>query len=191
MKNIENQTENCATESLCAGRRQFLTRTVAGGVAIALGGTTLLKVSRAADGAKGADGADGAPGANGTVGENGADGADGAPVGATVPVPGASDYELVVKPSEHPELAKVGGFVTLDTKAGKITVARVSETEFSAVGGVCTHKGGPIEYNSEEKQFFCPWHKSKFALDGAVTKGPAKIALQNYKEETAAVIKLS
>lgn len=171
MKNIETQTDNCATESLCAGRRQFLTRTVAGGVAVVLG-SAMLKVARAADGANKA-------------------GDDAAPVTATVPVPDASSYELVVKPSEHPELAKVGGFVTLDTKAGKITVARVSETEFSAVGGVCTHKGGPIEYNPDEKQFFCPWHKSKFALDGAVIKGPAKIALPSYKEETAAVIKLS
>lgn len=179
MKNTENQTEDGATESLCAGRRQFLMRTVAGGVAIALGGATLLKVSRAADGANGADGMDSA------------DGDDAAPVTAGVPVPDASNYELVVKPSDHPELAKVGGFVTLDTKVGKITVARVSETDFSAVGAVCTHKGGPIEYNADEKQFFCPWHKSKFALDGAVVKGPAKIALPSYKEETVAVIKLS
>ena len=122
--------------------------------------------------------------------------ADGPTVEADVPVPdgapGATEkaYELVVKPSDYPELEKVGGFVTLETKVGKIVVARVSETEFSAVGAVCTHKGGPIEYNADDKQFFCPWHKSKFDLDGAVIKGPAKIALPGYKEETAAVIKL-
>ena len=179
MKNIELKTADCGQKNECAGRRQFLTRTLAGGVAVVLGGAAFIQSSRA-DGAKAADGADGAKGEGGAPGE------------VEVSVPGdKANNELVVKPSDHPELEKVGGFVTLDTKAGKITVARVSETQFSAVGGVCTHKGGPIEYNPEEKQFFCPWHKSKFALDGAVVKGPAKVALPNYKEETAAVIKLS
>ena len=180
MKNIEIEAEatNCGPKPKpCSGRREFLTRTVIGGVAVVLGGATLLKAAHAAE-------------MNGADGGDGVDGADDGPVEAEVPVPVADENELVVKPSEHPELAKVGGFVTLDTNAGKITVARVSETEYSAVGGVCTHKGGPIEYNADEKQFFCPWHKSKFALDGAVVKGPAKIALTNYKEETAAVINL-
>ena len=172
MKNIELETADCGPANQCTGRRQFLTRSVAGGLAIALSGASLSRIARADDNDK-EDVA--AP--------------DAAPVAATAP--DASNYELVVKPSDHPELEKVGGFVTLDTKAGKITVARVSETEFSAVGGVCTHKGGPIEYNADDKQFFCPWHKSKFALDGAVIKGPARVALPSYKEETAAVVKLS
>lgn len=167
MKNTETEAADCGLNSECAGRRQFLTRSVAGGLAIALGGATLIKASRADDVA--------------------------APIGAApteAPTPDAKDYELVVKPSDHPELEKIGGFVILETKVGKITVARISETQFAAVGAVCTHKGGPIEYNAEDKQFFCPWHKSKFALDGAVVKGPAKAALPNYKEETAAVISL-
>ncbi len=165
MKNTEIETADCGPiNELCAGRRQFLTRSVAGGLAIALGGASVVTAARAAD-------------------EE--------PAEAEVPVPNAKDYELVVKPSEHPELEKVGGYVILETKVGKITVARVSETQFSVVGAVCTHKGGPINYDADTKQFFCPWHKSRFELDGAVAKGPAKEALPNYKEETAAVIKLS
>ena len=181
MKNteIEAATRGSAAErdakNECAGRRQFLTRSVAGGLAIALGSATLGKISRAAD-----DDID-----------NDADVAVADEAVPEMPATDAKDDELVVKPSDHPELEKVGGFVTLDTRVGKIIVARVSETEFSAVGAVCTHKGGPIEYNADDKQFFCPWHKSQFALDGAVIKGPAKEPLPNYKEETAAVIKLS
>lgn len=171
MKNTEIEAANCGPKSECAGRRQFLTRSVAGGLAIALGGATLLKTSRADD-----------------VADDAA-----TPPDAQVPAtaPDTTSDELVVKPSDHPELAKVGGYIMLDTKAGKITVARVSETEYSAVGAVCTHKGGPVQYNADDKQFFCPWHHSIFALDGSVIKGPAKIALPSYKEETAAVIKLS
>ena len=173
MKNTEPQAADCgpATQA-CAGRREFMTRSVAGGLAIALGGATLLSnvsVARAQN-----------------------------PVAADVPVPdetvlnvAAKAYELVVKPSDHPELQKVGGYVTLETKVGPIVVARVSETEFSAVGAVCTHKGGPVQYSADDRQFFCPLHKSKFDLQGAVVKGPAKVALPSYVEETVAVIKLS
>ena len=174
MKNIEIEAADCGQKSECANRRQFLTRSVVGGLAIALGGANLIQIARADD-------------------ENDKDNDDvAAPPAApnAAPAPNAKNYELVVKPSDHPELAKVGGFVMLDTNVGKITVARVSETQFAAVGAVCTHKGGPIEYNADEKQFFCPWHKSQFALDGSVLKGPAKVALPNYKEETAAVISL-
>ena len=182
MKNIELEAADCGPANNCAGRRQFLTRSVAGGLAIALG-ANLIASARADDD----DDKDDDKNGDDDKGDVAAVGA--APAAATPA--GASNYELVVKPSDHPELAKVGGFVMLDTKVGKITVARVSETEFSAVGAVCTHKGGPVEYNADDKQFFCPWHKSKFALDGAVVKGPAKVALPSYKEETAAVIKLS
>ena len=182
MKNIELEAADCGPTSECAGRRQFLTRSVVGGLAIALGGANLLKIARADD--------DGDKDGGDKDGDKDAVAApDAAPVAATAA--DAKDYELVIKPSDHPELAKVGGFVMLDTKVGKITVARVSETEFAAVGAVCTHKGGPVQYNPDGKQFFCPWHGSKFALDGAVVKGPAKVALPSYKEETAAVIKLS
>ena len=177
MKNTETEAANCGPKSECAGRRQFLTRSVAGGLAIALGGANLIAIARADDDDKD-DGKDD-------------DKDDVAATGQAPVAPSAKDYELVVKPSDYPALAKVGGFVRLDTKVGKITIARVSETEFSAVGAVCTHKGGPIEYSADDKQFFCPWHKSKFALDGSVIKGPAKVALPSYKEETAAVIKLS
>ena len=163
MKITEIERLECAADApksaACSGRREFLTRSVAGGLAIALGGASLVSAARADD-------------------EKDAEDTK------------AKAYELVVKPSDHPELQKVGGFVMLETKVGKVTVARVSETEFSAVGGVCTHKGGPIEYNVDDKQFFCPWHKSKFDLQGAVIKGPAKVDLPHYMGETAAVIKL-
>lgn len=111
---------------------------------------------------------------------------------ATAPAKKAEikDGELVIKPADYPELAKVGGFVTLDTQVGKIVVARVDETKWSAVGAVCTHKNGPILYDAEKTDFFCPWHKSRFAPDGAVTKGPAKLPLPSYAGEPAVVLKM-
>ena len=160
------------SSSLCGGRREFLTRSVVGGLAIALGGAALVSVARADDDDKKADADDAATAT--AQPENSKINAD----------------ELLIKPSDFPALAKIGGFVTLDTTAGKIVVARVDDQKFVAVGAVCTHKGGPIEYDATEKLFFCPWHKSKFDQDGAVVKGPAKLALPHYQEENATVIKL-
>ena len=171
--NLEIELEPVA--SACSGRREFLTRSVAGGLAIALGGAILTGAARAADDAK----------------EKGGDEDDKAVPPAVAPTDAAQNGDLVIKPSDYPELAKVGGYVTLDTKAGKIVVARVDETKFVAVGAVCTHKGGPINYDAEAKQFFCPWHKSRFELDGAVAKGPAKAPLPSYAGEPATVFKVN
>ena len=167
MKNTELEIPECsptAHTQPCAGRREFLTRCVAGGVAIALSGAT----SSAHDA------------------ENHA-----TPAKAESKKSRLDAGEILIQPSDFPALAKVGGFVTLNTTAGKIVVARVKENKFVAVGAVCTHKKGPIEYSKEKGDFYCPWHNSRFNLNGAVVKGPAKIALPHYKEETATVIKLS
>ncbi len=184
MKNTEIEFNSCSADStneqpnaLCSGRREFLTRSVVGGLAIAIGGATLISVARADDDDKAGKKAD-------------ADEAVATPTAQPQNSKINAD-ELLIKPSDFPALAKVGGFVTLNTTAGKIVVARVDDQKFVAVGAVCTHKGGPIEYDNDAKQFFCPWHKSRFDLDGAVVKGPARVALPNYKEETATVIKLS
>ena len=175
MKNTEIESNDCSsavpTNSLCAGRREFLTRSVAGGLAIALGGATLISVARADDEKKDAN--------------------DAATPALLPENSKVNTNEVLIKPSDFPALANVGGFVTLNTTAGKIVVARVDDNKFDAVGAVCTHKGGPIEYDKDAKQFFCPWHKSRFDLDGAVVKGPAKVAIPHYMEENAAVIKLS
>lgn len=180
VKNTEIESNSCSAEEqsnpLCSGRREFLTRSVVGGLAIAIGGATLISAARADDDDKSGKKTDADDAATPTaLPENSKLNAD----------------ELLIKPSDFPALAKVGGFVTLNTTAGKIVVARVDDQKFVAVGAVCTHKGGPIQYNATEKLFFCPWHKSKFAQDGTVVKGPATIALPHYMEENTAVIKLS
>ena len=177
MKHTEIETPNCEQNPApCAGRREFLTRSVAGGLAIALGGAVLSRSARA-------DGQTDGPGEKDDDDKN----VEAKPVAAGAQL---RSGELLIKPTDYPELAKVGGFVTLQTEAGKITVARVSEGKFAAVSAVCTHKGGPILYDTTATQFYCPWHKSRFELDGAVAKGPAKKPLANYGGETAAVLSL-
>jgi len=38
----------------------------------------------------------------------------------------------------------------------------------------CTHMGCILHFNQQSKQFNCPCHKSRFAIDGTRLRGPAK-----------------
>ena len=45
--------------------------------------------------------------------------------------------------------------------------------------GKCPHSGGPILYDPNVDDLFCPWHNSRFSLKGKYKSGPA--AGQNLK----------
>jgi nitrite reductase/ring-hydroxylating ferredoxin subunit len=44
---------------------------------------------------------------------------------------------------------------------------------FFALSATCTHLGCMTRYEKENNRIFCPCHGSQFAVDGAVTGGPA------------------
>ena len=82
------------------------------------------------------------------------------------------------------ELAKIGGFTVLDVKENnesrKVIVARVDANTLAACSAICTHKGCTVEYDGNAKEWSCPCHGSRFALDGQVTHGPAKKPLEQF-----------
>ncbi|MES2003397.1 MAG: Rieske 2Fe-2S domain-containing protein [Bacteroidota bacterium] len=51
---------------------------------------------------------------------------------------------------------------------------------FTAVQVACTHEGTSINFNSQSNNFVCPNHGSTFTTSGAVTLGPAAMALKQY-----------
>jgi Rieske Fe-S protein len=88
------------------------------------------------------------------------------------------EKDLVVKLSDEKNslLAKVGGCVLLDDDN---VLIRTSETQFSAVNLICTHKGCTVELSGDK--FICPCHGSEYAINGNVTQGPAKKNLKSYE----------
>ena len=104
---------------------------------------------------------------------------------------GANSDDAVLKLDAKSPLSKVGGFDTIETKAGKIVVVRTTATEFKAFSAVCPHKGGPIKYDEKTSQLFCPWHNSRFDASGKVVKGPAKSDLPSYQTAEAVVVSIT
>ena len=96
--------------------------------------------------------------------------------------------ETILKLTPDSPLAKVGGSQTIETKAGKVIVARVGENNFVAYSAKCTHSGGPLGYDASAKQFTCPWHGSTFSPEGQNTGGPARRPLKPYEAQNALVI---
>lgn len=97
----------------------------------------------------------------------------------------------ILKFDEKSPLAKMGGFQTIDTKFGKVLIVNKGEMSFKAFSATCPHKGGPMKYDEQLQKLICPWHDSKFDLEGKNLEGPAEKPLQIYTTDTAITLSLS
>ncbi|MHB8419341.1 MAG: QcrA and Rieske domain-containing protein [Myxococcales bacterium] len=92
---------------------------------------------------------------------------------------------LVVSLAANPQLAQVGGSVSLtDSRysdpvcgANGFIVIQVGQGQFVALSDSCTHQCCPVSLQGG--QLYCPCHGSTFDLQGNVTGGPAGQNLQS------------
>lgn len=56
------------------------------------------------------------------------------------------------------------------------------DEQYHIVDIVCTHVGATLRWNSAEKSWDCPFHGSRFSIDGEVLEGPSTHKLNSYKE---------
>jgi cytochrome b6-f complex iron-sulfur subunit len=87
---------------------------------------------------------------------------------------------LLIPLSSAEELKQVGGFTILKVKGEKILFIRDTEQSVRALSSRCTHLGGKLRYEADVHQIHCPYHGSRFNLDGSVINGPAKKPLQTW-----------
>jgi len=98
------------------------------------------------------------------------------------PVSGDSGFFPVGKGSRFSELEptkvdiitdrKDAWSAELQVKVGSAWVMRKGD-KLIALSSICPHLGCFVDYNSKNKKFFCPCHKSSFALDGSREEGPS------------------
>jgi nitrite reductase/ring-hydroxylating ferredoxin subunit len=85
-----------------------------------------------------------------------------------------------VKLADHPNLAKVGGFVLIeDTPAGDLLIIRSSDNEYTSLSPVCPHKQCKVEVMNPVL-IQCPCHKSAYKIDGTLIHGPSKASLKKF-----------
>ena len=87
----------------------------------------------------------------------------------------------LVKVGEKKDIAP-GSSTAVEVRGEKVAVFNVDGT-FYAIGGTCTHRGGPLsEGDVSGTTVTCPWHGAQFDLKtGGVLNPPAPQGVAGYK----------
>jgi menaquinol-cytochrome c reductase iron-sulfur subunit len=75
---------------------------------------------------------------------------------------------------------RTDGWKTLTEKASA-WVVKHANGRFTAFSPRCTHLACAYHWEGDRKQFVCPCHGSRFAIDGRVLAGPAPRPLDRYE----------
>ncbi|MBN1979993.1 MAG: Rieske (2Fe-2S) protein [Chitinivibrionales bacterium] len=105
------------------------------------------------------------------------------PVKSNVKGAGRSSVIIDLQNPANAPLATVGGAVFVDdptTKGASIIVLRSGSESITALSAVCTHKGGPVEFD-DKGVLTCKLHKAQFDIEGKATKEPAKTPLKKFQ----------
>jgi Rieske Fe-S protein len=77
---------------------------------------------------------------------------------------------------------------TLEAVPGEAVILGRDANGLFAMSAACTHAGCPVSVTSVSgaEELSCPCHGSLFDANGAVVRGPARVALQHYQVDVAA-----
>ncbi len=93
--------------------------------------------------------------------------------------------QLFVGKTDHFSIGQVKE--AYDLQGNLILIKRRSEAEFQAFSSVCPHLGCRVNWQEEEKQFFCPCHNGVFDAEGVALSGPPAKAGQKLAEVSVVV----
>lgn len=110
---------------------------------------------------------------------------------------GAPATPAVLQVADNTVKLPVADFKDINAKVVYISTGQAllinknADGTYSAFEYKCPHAGGPLEKQGDE--LVCPWHDSRFGLDGSLHKGPSKTGLKSYPanlEKDEVVVKL-
>jgi Rieske Fe-S protein len=84
--------------------------------------------------------------------------------------------------------ASVGKVTDFKMNSGKIVkfgstpalLVRVSETEWKAYSGICTHLNCTVQFKDNTRQIWCACHNGLYDLNGKVVSGPPPRPLEEF-----------
>ncbi|MDB5239553.1 MAG: (2Fe-2S)-binding protein [Spirosoma sp.] len=89
---------------------------------------------------------------------------------------GPVDFTLDLTHADFKSLKTVGGYANV----GDIVVANSKGNNIVAIGRICTHQGGNLEYQLADDVFRCNIHQSLYGTDGKVK--PNQEATKDVKQ---------
>ncbi len=100
-------------------------------------------------------------------------------------VPEASTNQVEAGPTNDPELLEKG-FKIVRFGADPVILVRLSETEFRAFAGTCTHLDCIVEFQKDKQRIWCNCHNGDYNLQGQVVAGPPPKPLEPFKVDLVA-----
>lgn len=76
------------------------------------------------------------------------------------------------------DLKDVNARVVYVSTGQQVLINKNADGTYTALEYKCPHAGGPLEKQGDE--LVCPWHDSRFGLDGSLRKGPSMTGLKNF-----------
>jgi Rieske Fe-S protein len=100
-------------------------------------------------------------------------------------VPEASTNQVEAGPTNDPELLEKG-FKIVRFGADPVILVRLSDTEFRAFAGTCTHLDCIVEFHKDKQRIWCNCHNGDYNLQGQVVAGPPPKPLEPFKVDLVA-----
>lgn len=100
-------------------------------------------------------------------------------------VPEASTNQVEAGPTNDPELLEKG-FKIVRFGADPVILVRLSDAEFRAFAGTCTHLDCIVEFQKDKQRIWCNCHNGDYNLQGQVVAGPPPKPLEPFKVDLVA-----
>lgn len=95
-------------------------------------------------------------------------------------IPEATTNQVEAGPTNDPELLE-SGYKIVRFGVEPVILVRLSETEFRAFAGTCTHLDCIVEFQKGEKRLWCNCHNGEYDLHGQVVAGPPPKPLEAFQ----------
>ena len=95
-------------------------------------------------------------------------------------IPESTTNQVEAGPTNDPELLEKG-YKIVRFGAEPVILVRLSDTEFRAFAGTCTHLDCIVEFQKDKSRIWCNCHNGEYDLHGQQVAGPPPKPLEVFK----------